>query len=296
MKIVLTGGSGDLGTVLTPKLEARGDTPVRLDIAPPRDHRGRYVAGSVLDRAGLAAWLTAVDGVVHMAAWHGVHDVSTHPPQPLRKDVYAFWDLNVTGTFNVFEAAVQAGVSNVVYLSSTSVRDQESVYGHTKMLGEEIARTYAGRHAMNVVMLRPRGFIPHWNRAVYASFVEWLQWFWRGAVHIDDAAEAVVQSIDLLARTRLEAPLVLPVDGAYEYTDADLAHWDAQGPGSTFRRYYGAYEDLVRRYGLAPEDKPFKYDLSETRRWLGYTPRYSLMDALRELERYGPAGPPPPYG
>ena len=156
MKIVLTGGSGDLGTVLTPKLEARGDTPVRLDIAPPRDHRGRYMAGSVLDRAGLAACLTDVDGVVHMAAWHGVHDVSNHPPQPLRKDVYAFWDLNVTGTFNVFEAAVQAGVSNVLYLSSTSVRDQESVYGHTKVLGEEIARTYAARHAMNVVMLRPR--------------------------------------------------------------------------------------------------------------------------------------------
>ncbi len=124
VKIVLTGGSGDLGTVLTPKLEARGNTPVRLAIAPPRDHRGRYVAGSVLDRAGLAACLTEVDGVVHMAAWH-VRDMSNHPPQPLRKDVYAFWDLNVTGTFNVFEAVVQAGVSNVVYLSSTSVRDQE---------------------------------------------------------------------------------------------------------------------------------------------------------------------------
>jgi nucleoside-diphosphate-sugar epimerase len=296
VKIVLTGGSGDLGTLLTPKLEARGDMPVWLDIAPPRDRHGRYVAGSVLDRAGLAAWLTAVDCVVHIAAWHGVHEGPSPPLQPLRKDVYAFWDLNVTGTFNVFEAAVQAGVANIIYLSSTSVRNREGVYGHTKVLGEEIARTYTGRHAMNVVILRPRGFIPHWNRTVYASFVEWLQWFWRGAVHIDDVAAAVVQSIDLLARTRLEAPLVLSVDGAYEYTDDDLAHWDAQGPGSTFRRYYGAYEDLVRCYGLAPEDKPFKYDLSETRRWLGYTPRYSLLDALRELERYGPAGPPPPYG
>jgi nucleoside-diphosphate-sugar epimerase len=295
MKIVLTGGAGDLGTVLTPKLEARGDTPVRLDIVPPRDHRGRYVMGSVLDRAGLTAWLTAVDCVVHIAAWHGVHDGSSHPPHPLRKDVYAFWDLNVTGTFNVFEAAVQAGVTNVVYISSTSVRNRESVYGHTKVLGEEIAQTYAGRHAMNVVILRPRGFIPHWNRVVYDSFVEWVRWFWRGAVHIDDVAAAVVQSIALLTRTRLETPLVLAVDGAYEYTDDDLAHWDAQGPGSTFRRYYGEYEDLVRHSGLEPEEKPFKYDLSETRRWLDYTPRYSLMNALRELERYGPAGPPSPY-
>jgi nucleoside-diphosphate-sugar epimerase len=298
VKIVLTGGSGDLGTVLTPKLEAHGDTPVRLDIVPPRDHRGVYVVGSVLDRADLAACLTNVDCVVHIAAWHGIHDVPAQPPQPLRKDVYAFWDLNVTGTFNVFEAAVRAGISNVVYISSTSIRNRDSVYGHTKVLGEEIARTYAGRHALKVLMLRPRGFIPYWNHTVYDSFVDWLRWFWRGGVHIDDVAEAVVQSLDLLTTTRLEAPLALtlPVDGAYEYTDDDLANWDAQGPGSTFRRYYGAYEDMARRYGLVPEEKPFKYDLTETRRWLGYTPRYSLMDALCELECYGPAGPPYPYG
>jgi nucleoside-diphosphate-sugar epimerase len=266
-----------------------------LDIVLPRDHRGRYVAGSVLDRAGLRTWLTAVNCIVHTAAWHGVHEGPSQSLQSLHKDVYAFWDLNVTGTFNMFEAAVRAGVAHVVYLSSTSVRNRESVYGHTKVLGEEIARTYAGRHGLNVVILRPRGFIPHWNRAVYRSFVEWLQWFWRGAVHIDDVAVAVVQSIDLLARTRLAVPLVLPVDGAYEYTKEDLAHWDAQGPGSTFRRYYGAYEGLARRYGLAPEVKPITYDLTETRRWLGYTPRYSLREALRDLERYGPAGPPPPY-
>src|SRR5262245_879124 len=290
MKVMLTGGAGDLGTVLTPMLEARGDIPLRLDIVPPTDPGGIYVAGSILDRDGLTRWFAGVDSVVHIAAWHGIHETTR------AKDVYAFWDLNVTGTMNVFEAAHRAGVRQVVYLSSTSVRHRASLYGHTKVLGEEIAQTYRTCHNMLVVILRPRGFIPHWNRAVYASFVAWLRWFWRGAVHIDDVAAAVVQSIELLARTRFAAPLVLPVDGAYEYTDDDLAHWDVQGPGSTFRRYYGAYEDLVRRYGLAPEEKPFKYDLSETQRWLGYTPRYSLRDALRELARYGPAGPLPPYG
>ena len=292
MRIVLTGGSGDLASVLTPGLEARGHTPVRLDIVPPRDRRGVYVAGSVLDRAGLAACLAGADCVVHIAAWHGVHETAA---PPLGKDVYAFWDLNVTGTFNVCEAAARAGVAKLVYVSSTSVRNRHGVYGHTKVMGEEVAHSYAGRHAMNVVVLRPRGFIPHWNRAVYDSFVDWLKWFWRGAVHIDDVARAVVQSLDLLSTTRLETPPVLTVDGAYEYTDEDLANWDAQGPGSSFRRYYAAYEALVRRWGLVPEDKPFTYDLTETRRRLGYRPRYSLMDALRELERHGPAGPPPPY-
>jgi nucleoside-diphosphate-sugar epimerase len=40
MRVLLTGGSGDLATVLTPALLQRGDTPLRLDIVPPRDSRG----------------------------------------------------------------------------------------------------------------------------------------------------------------------------------------------------------------------------------------------------------------
>src|SRR5262245_48115750 len=161
MRVMLTGGAGDLGTVLAPLLEQHGDLAVRLDILPPRDGYGVYVAGSVLDRACLARVLHGIDCIVHIAAWHGVHETMR------RKDVYAFWELNVTGTFQLFEAAARAGVDKMVYLSSTSVRHRESIYGHTKVLGEEVAQTYARRHGMQVVILRPRGFIPHWNRETY---------------------------------------------------------------------------------------------------------------------------------
>jgi len=289
MRIMLTGGAGDLGTVLTPLLEQRGDLPLRLDIVPPRDQHGVYLPGSVLDRSCLARVLYGVDCVVHIAAWHGVHESMR------RKDVYAFWDLNVTGTFQVFEAAARAGVDKIIYLSSTSVRNRDSIYGHTKVLAEEIAQTYARRHAMRVVILRPRGFIPHWNRAAYASFVEWAQWFWRGAVHIDDVAQAVLKSLDLLATTPLGQPLVLVVDGAYDYTDDDVQHWDNQGPGSTFRKYYPQYYELAVRYGLDPAQKPYKLDITMTRQWLGYEPHYSLRNLLEELARYGSAGPPAPF-
>jgi nucleoside-diphosphate-sugar epimerase len=289
MRVMLTGGAGDLATVLAPLLEQRGALPLRLDILPPRDGRGVYLAGSVLDRACLARVLRGVDCMVHIAAWHGVHETMR------RKDVYAFWELNVTGTFQVFEAAARAGVNQVVYLSSTSVRHRESIYGHTKVLGEEIARTYARRHAMQVVILQPRGFIPYWNRATYASFVEWAQWFWRGAVHIDDVAQAVLKSLDLLATTPLEPALSLVVDGAYDYTDDDLQHWDCQGPGSTFRKYYPQYYDLAVRYGLDPAQKPHKLDMRATQQWLGYAPRYSLRHLLEELAHYGAAGPPAPF-
>ena len=45
-------------------------------------------------------------------------------------------------------------------------------------------------------------------------------------MHIGDVASAVILSLDLLSR---DQQLVLILDSAYEYTDADLDHWDAEG-------------------------------------------------------------------
>lgn len=288
MRILLTGGSGDLGHVLSPMLENQGNIPIRLDIRPPKNAHGIFIKGSILDRDLLAKTMTGIDTVVHIAAWHGIHEFRK------QKDVYDFWDLNVTGTFNVFEAAAHAGISNFIFISSTSVEEKQTIYGHTKILSEEIARAYADRHHMNVLTLRPRAFIPHWNRDAYSNFVEWARWFWGGAVHINDVAQAVLKSLTLLSNTRLNECITLVVDGAYEYTDEDLSGWDKDGPGSTFRRYYPRYYDLAVRHGLNPAQKPEKKDISETRRWLGYEPVYSLKSLLEELEQYGEAGPPPP--
>lgn len=288
MRVLLTGGSGDLGYTLSKQIVAQGDVPVRLDVRPPSDDNGIFISGSILDRDTLAQAMQNIDVVVHIAAWHGVHEFRRE------KDVYDFWDLNVTGTFYVFEAAAQAGIKRVVYISSTSVDERDGIYGHTKVLGEEIARTYAVRHHMNVITLRPRAFIPYWNKVIYNSFVEWAQWFWGGAVHINDVTHAVMQSIHLLATKPLDEPLTLTLDGAYDYTDADLANWDADGAGSTFRRYYAEYVDLVTQHGLKPEQKPEKLDITETRRWLGYVPTYGLRDLLHELAQYGESGPPRP--
>jgi nucleoside-diphosphate-sugar epimerase len=288
MRVFLTGGSGDLGQVLSRQLDARGDVPVRFDVRPGPSRCGLSVQGSILDRETLQQSLQGMDCVVHIAAWHGIHEATG------TRTVYEFWDLNVTGTFNVFEAAVRAGIQRIVFISSTSARDWASVYGHTKVLGEEVARVYAQRHRVHVITLRPRAFIPPWNREVYRSFVEWARWFWRGAVHIDDVTQAVVRALDLLGRGPLSAPLVLTVDGAYEYTDEDLRTWDQEGPGTTFRKYYADYYDLVVRHGLDPGRKPEKLDISETRQWLGYEPHYSLRSLLIDLDRFGEAGPPAP--
>jgi nucleoside-diphosphate-sugar epimerase len=127
---------------------------------------------------------------------------------------------------------------------------------------------------------------------VYTKYSDWARWFWRGAVHIDDVASAVMLSLDLISRRQLGRHLVLTLDSAYEYMEADLAQWDADGPGSTFRKRYPQYYDLALSYGLDPAVKPNRLDISETVRWLGYKPSYSLASLLSELAAFGDSGPP----
>jgi nucleoside-diphosphate-sugar epimerase len=289
MKIFLTGGAGDLGVLLGRDLEQQGDLPVRMDIRlPANPQRGQVVQGSILDRRLLAESMAGADCVVHIAAWHGIHLVTG------QKNVYDFWDLNVTGTFNVFQAAVEAGISKVIYLSSTSQGDRFGIYGHTKVLGEEIALNYRRRHNLDVIVLRPSAFIPWWNRAVYASFEGWAQWYWKGAVHIDDVEQAVLKSLALLKAGPLDSMPTLYLDGKYEYTPAELAQWDSDGPGTTFTRHYAAYAEEARRHGLDPALRPEVFDIEPTRQYLGYAPRYSFLNLLQDLAQYGAGEPPEP--
>ena len=288
MKVLLTGGSGDLGQTLVPRLIDKGDIPVILDIRAPThfEQKGLFIQGSVVDRSKLKEYFYGCDCIVHIAAWHGVHESRGE------KSAYDFFDLNVRGTFEVFEAAAALGIGEIIYISTTSVHRPATLYGRSKILAERVAENYSMYSNMNVVTLRPRGFIPFWNRDVYTKYSEWAKWFWRGAVHIDDVASAVMLGVDLISRQELGQHLILTLDSAYEYTDADLDQWDADGAGSTFRKRYPEYHDLALSYGLDPALKPDRLDISEAVRWLGYKPSYSLASLLSELASYGDQGPP----
>lgn len=289
-----------MGQMLSTSLIGMGHTPVVFDICRPplnQDSSARalpglpvaqYIEGSIEDREQLRAALQNIDIVVHIAAWHGIHEFRKE------KNAYDFWDLNVTGTFNVFQCALENNIKDVVFISSTSIDERYGIYGHSKILGEEIAAAYAIRHGMNVITLRPRAFIPPWNRSAYSNFMEWCQWFVKGAVHISDVAQAVIKSIDLLASKNHKlqnAPVFLPVDGAYQYTDEELANWDADGPGSTFKHHYASFYEMAVKLGLDPALKPKKLDISETQRLLNYKPLYSMKTLLLELKQYGADGP-----
>src|SRR5438874_5087204 len=147
MKVLLTGGSGNLGRTLVPELLDKGDTPVVLDIRAPRHFKtgAVFIEGSILDRANLTEIFRGCDCIVHIAAWHRIHEDRGE------KNSYDFFDLNVRGTFEVFEAAASDGISKIIFISTTGVYRPNTRYGSSKILAELIAEDYRRHRLMNVV-------------------------------------------------------------------------------------------------------------------------------------------------
>lgn len=116
MRIVIAGAAGTLGGVLLPRLAEAGHTPVAVDV-----RRGNqdveWHAVDLRDADAVAQVAVGADLIVHGAALHGIHLSNRRARE--------FYDLNLTGTFNVWEAAVAQDVRGVVFSSTMGV------YGET---------------------------------------------------------------------------------------------------------------------------------------------------------------------
>ena len=134
MKILLTGGAGISARLWCPDCSTEAISPVILDIRAPPDlqHEGMFIQGSVLDRSKLKEHFRGCDCIVHIAAWHGIHEVRGE------KNAYDFFDLNVRGTFEVFEAAASLGIDKI----DIHFHNQRSPAGHTVRAQQDFGRAY----------------------------------------------------------------------------------------------------------------------------------------------------------
>src|SRR4051812_4182870 len=109
MRILVTGSSGHLGEALVRVLRADEVDVVGVDVLPS-PHTD--VVGSIADREVVRRCVHGADAILHAATLHKPH-VGSHG----KRD---FVDTNVTGTLNLLEEAVTAGVGRFVFTSTTS--------------------------------------------------------------------------------------------------------------------------------------------------------------------------------
>ncbi len=210
-RIFVTGATGRLGTNLVKRLSEEGHNI--LGLAQPNDpNRGKIadlkgveiIEADLRDTSAIASGVKGCEAVIHTAAL-----MNEQTPGFSRAD---FFRVNVVGTFNVFEAAVEAGVERVVYISSTSAYDVYSakpqpltedqaltptaLYGVTKAVNERMAGLYEYMAGLKTIILRPNYImacaepLSPWSAGVVMGQMRKWAGDPRSALYVPDAEEA----------------------------------------------------------------------------------------------------------
>jgi len=267
--VTITGAGGNAGQAVAREAAAAGFDVRLADMVAPAPEvaaLGEFVRCDTRSVTDVQAAVAGADAVIHLAAWH-----SAHRPPVSDATIFA---VNIDGTFNVFEACRANGVQAIVYASSMAY-GWGSVYGLTKVLGEEMCRTYHEITGAAIAMLRYHEFVP----APYLTFGPRLL---RNGVDRSDVARATVASLQAALERRFERFMTI-VHTAHGIPDEVLADFPQRGPDWLETQVPGA-KDLIARCDLPLPGTVEQHDLSEAARVLGWQPRVGFLDFLRDLQ------------
>src|SRR5436190_2734429 len=170
MRFLITGGAGFIGSHIVEHL-LQSDYQARVfdNFTTGKSENLAFAAGNpnleiirgdIRDAGALASAMSGVEGVFHEAALVSV-------PKSVEQPALSF-DINVRGTFTVFEAARLAGVRRVVYASSSAVYGENehlplsetavpiplSPYGLDKLYTEHLGALYQSLYGQQMLALR----------------------------------------------------------------------------------------------------------------------------------------------
>ena len=192
-RVLITGAAGRIGSDLAQRL--RDDYDLRLlyhHTVPSDPPVTDWLQADTSSVEALLPVVQDIDAIVHMAA-----DPSTRGP----------WESvlpnNIIATYNLFEAARQAGVRRVVFASTNHVmgmydRDNQwpiyadqpvrpdSLYGVSKAFGENLGRFYYDQYGLSVICLRIGWMLPE-------PMDEISRWMWLSP---RDCAQVVSRALE----------------------------------------------------------------------------------------------------
>lgn len=303
MNILVTGGAGFIGSNLVDRLLDAGHEVAVIDefndFYDPRIKRANLAAASgriALHEADIrdAGAVDRIvgggnfDAIIHLAARAGV--------RPSIRQPKLYIETNITGTFNLLEAARAAGVKRFINASSSSVygvlksapfheglclNQTISPYAATKLAGEQLCSNYSHLYGMRTVSLRfftvygprqrPDLAIHKFTRAIREG--QPIDQYGDGSTrrdytYIDD----VVQGVEACLTYEGELCEVFNLGESQTTTLSELIAAIETALGK---------KAVIHRMPEQPGDVPLTYaDISKAQRLLGYRPATKIGEGI----------------
>ena len=160
-KVLVTGGTGFIGTEVVKQLHKKGYEITILDRKdkPEGLDHVKYIKGNLSNPAKCVFACAGQDYVIHLAAKARIPESFINPDE--------YFDSNVTGTRNILTAASAVGIRKFVYAGSSSVYgnntppnkpthkpDPLNYYAMSKLFGEHLCKQYKIMFNLNYNILR----------------------------------------------------------------------------------------------------------------------------------------------
>lgn len=221
--IFLTGGTGFLGSYILAELVSQGHTvralrrerAIPFYLSPEISEKVEWVQGDILDVTRLNEYLNGCNRIIHAAAL-----VSFYPGD--RKKLFK---INIEGTANMVNAALENNIPDFVYISSVgalgrtdnreTVNEEKKWESRTHQSHYAISKYYAEMEVwrgmgegLTPVIVNPSTIIGYgdWNHsscAIFKTAYHEFPWYINGSngfVDVEDVARVVVQLMESAVR------------------------------------------------------------------------------------------------
>lgn len=296
MRILVTGSSGHLGEALVRSLRATNNQVMGLDIVPS-DFTEKV--GSLTHRDEVRQAVKGIDAILHTATLHKPH-VATHSRQN-------FVDTNITGTLNLLEEAVSAGVRSFIFTSTTSTFGHalmpsvaapaawitedvtpipKNIYGVTKTAAEDLCELFHRNYGLPCLVLRTSRFFPEADdrKAIRQTYqddnIKVNELLYR-RVDLEDVVSAHLLALE-------KAPTIgfdrLIISATTPFAPDDLFDLRVNAP-LVVKRRVPDYEAVYAQQGWKMFPSIERVYVNErARNRLGWQPRYDFQFVLNRLK------------
>jgi UDP-glucose 4-epimerase len=300
MKVLVTGSAGHLGEALVRTLISEHEV-VGLDIVASEF---TTVIGTILDRKILEHCMHGIDVVLHAATLHKPH-VGTHT----RKQ---FIDTNVTGTLNLLEAAIEAGVNSFIFTSTTSIFGRaltpssaepaawvneetptipRNIYGVSKTAAEDLCELFHMDHGIACIVLRTSRFFPEQDdsrdlRRMYQDENIKVNEYLYRRIDIEDVVQAHILAMERASSLGFSRYVI---SATTPFTTGDLAELRRDAAVVVERIFPEFKEEYARRGWKMFPSIDRVYNNEKARRDLDWNPHYNfgyVLDRLRSNEDF----------